>query len=529
MFLQEYDFEIVYRKGKDNTLCDYLSRNPNSDALLLYDSKIDENAFIDEYECKDMYPNEILILNASLIQFNDISKLQHEDKYFKHIIDILKGNSKNKNKSIRKAAYNYEIIDNKLYRVMVINDEFKNLLVVPKSLVPVVLQSVHDCILSGGHLGIRKTFDRAKNRFYWKTMFKDILEWIKSCPVCQKSKSYPKRSGKLIPIETGSRPFSKIGLDIIGMLPITKKGNRYILVAVCYLTKFAVTKAVKNITAIDVAKFLMYEIVLKYSAFDTLISDNGVQFRSQIIHELNNLLKSKHKFTTPYHPSTSGQVERCNQQLLQLIRSYLEKDLNEWDEILPFITHIYNVSLHSATKFNPFYLIHGYHAKLPIDFVFEANPNIEMSRDSYVYEIAIKLQKARQLAKENIKNSQIDYKRFYDKNKVNSEFNVGDKCLINYPLSEALHKNKLNQKWIGPFTVVHKVNNLVYEVESDDGKYYFDRIHISKMRPFYLRRNENEMRNEGKAESINVSENQLRRSQRKKTFPNYLKEYYLGK
>ncbi|RWR99356.1 uncharacterized protein B4U79_12364, partial [Dinothrombium tinctorium] len=257
---------------------------------------------------------------------------------------------------------------------------------------------------------------------------------------------------------------------------------------------------------------------------------NGVQFRSQIIRELNNLLKSNHKFTTPYHPSTSGQVERCNQQLMQLIRTYLEEDLNDWDEILPYITHLYNVSFHSATKFNPFYLTRGYHAKLPVDFILEPDLQHEIKPNSYVYEIAVILQKARQIAKYNIKNSQKDYKRFYDSDKFDFEFNVGDKCLINYTLSDTLNKNKLKHKFIGPFTIVHKINNLVYEVESDDGNHYFDRIHISKMRPFYSRKNVSEMRivDKDKVESIESSEN-VRRTKRARTLPRYLMDYYLGK
>ncbi|RWR99623.1 gag-pol fusion protein-like protein [Dinothrombium tinctorium] len=344
-------------------------------------------------------------------------------------------------------------------------------------------------------------------------MFKDIVKWVTSCSVCQKTKIYKRKSGKLEPIRPGSRPFSRIGLDIIGMLPTTSRGNRFILVATCYLTKFAITKPVKHVTAKDVAEFLLHEVILRYSVFDEIISDNGVQFRSDIIRELNLLFNSHHKFTTPYKPSTAGLVERCNRQLIQLLKSFTESTKCNWDVLLPFVTHIYNISFHSSTKFNPFYLVHGYEAKLPIDMYIE-NEFKNVSKDDYVYQIAVNLQKSREIARKNIEQSQKVYKSYYDKNKDSHEFNIGDKCLIKYPIKSAETGRKFSAEWIGPLTVVHKVNNLVYELESDDGTLYFDRIHISKMRPFKARENE-------------LSEPVREKSKRIKKLPKYLSDYYL--
>ncbi|RWS02060.1 pol polyprotein-like protein [Dinothrombium tinctorium] len=523
MFIQEYNFEIVYRKGSSNNLCDFLSRYPIKSTNFEVDN---ETILLTEFSVPSFDLKEEFLIDILLTKLSDISKLQREDKFLSHIFDILKDKMKGKNKSLRKSALNYEIKDGKLYRVTLQNGELKSVLAVPRCLVPQVLQSVHDCIFSGGHLGIRKTFERCKTRFHWKSMLNDIIKWVQTCNICQKVKPNKNRSGKLIPIAPGSRPFSQVGVDIIGMLPVSKKGNRFIIVATCYLTKFAVTKAVKNITAKDIAKFLMHRIILQYSVFDTLITDNGVQFRSKIIEELNSLLKSNHKFTTPYHPSTAGQVERCNRQIMQLIRTYIEKDQNDWDIILPYITHLYNVSLHASTKYNPFFLTRGYHPKLPIDMICENDflNKTNADIDSYVYEISLNLQKARELAKENIIRAQQSYKEYYDESKQDYEFNVGDKCLVNYPISSVLNKNKLLPKWLGPFTVTHKIINLVYEVESDNSDFYFDRIHISKMRPFKER--ENIITNN--SVTANTNSDLTERPKRAKLLPKYLKDYYLG-
>ncbi|RWS00093.1 Retrovirus-related Pol polyprotein from transposon 412-like protein, partial [Dinothrombium tinctorium] len=201
LFMQNYDFTFTYRKGESNKLCDFLSRFPVSSSsegeqlandLNDFHSAIREksfsqfeNSFENEIcafislltENKDslnnIINNEVVNLNEfsyifltarnELIkddtvfdifftEMNDIKKLQNEDKYLKNIIEVLKGKSLNKNKSIRKAAFNYELKDGKLFRVIVLNNEFKRVLALPKKLIPHILASAHDCILSGGHL-----------------------------------------------------------------------------------------------------------------------------------------------------------------------------------------------------------------------------------------------------------------------------------------------------------------------------------------------------------------------------------------
>ncbi|RWS23877.1 gag-pol fusion protein-like protein [Leptotrombidium deliense] len=319
-------------------------------------------------------------------------------------------------------------------------------------------------------------------------MFKDIVNWVTSCPVCQQVKSFKHKSAELLPIEPGKRPFSQIGLDIIGMLPATSRGNRFIIVVTCYLTKFVVTQTTKNVTAKIVADFLMQEIILKYSAFEVLISDNGVQFRSELFEQLNKLLGSKHRFTTPYKPSTAGLVERTNRFVMQLIKSYVQKDPLEWDIVLPYITHIYNISFHSALNTSPFYLTRGYVPKLPVDQCLNLNNETVQNPGDYIYEVAINLQKAREEAKEHILNAQEKYKELFDKTHTNYEFNVGEKCYVNYPIRKIGESNKFKNKWLGPFTIIHKINSRVYEVESDDRRFYFDRININKMRPCVTRK-----------------------------------------
>jgi hypothetical protein len=124
-----------------------------------------------------------------------------------------------------------------------------------------VLSAMHDNPTSG-HFGIETTYNRIKERYYWKNMKKDIEDYIKSCEICQKrSKGLGK--APIIPIEI-TQPFEMYGIDFIGPLKETQQGNKYILVIMNYFTKWPEAKALKEATGKNVSEFLYKEIICRY-------------------------------------------------------------------------------------------------------------------------------------------------------------------------------------------------------------------------------------------------------------------------
>ena len=106
----------------------------------------------------------------------------------------------------------------------------------------------------GAHQGIENTYQKFKERYYWPGMRNAVKHYIKGCDECQR-RGQPSRKEPLIPIKIGE-PFHRVGIDIKGPLPITKEKNRYIIVAMDYLTKWPEAKATPEAKASDVAKFL---------------------------------------------------------------------------------------------------------------------------------------------------------------------------------------------------------------------------------------------------------------------------------
>ena len=96
----------------------------------------------------------------------------------------------------------------------------RKLLVVPETKLNKVLEAIHDHPMAG-HMGIENTFNRVKENYYWKTMWKDIEHYVKSCDTCQKRK-LGKETEELHPVKVNTA-FSKLGIDIVAL---AKNGKR---------------------------------------------------------------------------------------------------------------------------------------------------------------------------------------------------------------------------------------------------------------------------------------------------------------
>ena len=163
---------------------------------------------------------------------------------------------------------------------------------------------------NGAHLEIESTYEKLKERYYWPQMYETTRHYIKNCENCQK-RGRPIRNEELQPIEIG-QPFHRIGIDIKGPLPITTKGNRYIIVAMDYFTKWPEAKAINNMKAQTVAEFIYKEIICRHGVPKQILSNRETSFVNQIIENLCDKFQTKHRLTSSYRPQTNGMIERFN-------------------------------------------------------------------------------------------------------------------------------------------------------------------------------------------------------------------------
>ncbi|KAM7310060.1 DDE-type integrase/transposase/recombinase [Ixodes scapularis] len=365
------------------------------------------------------------------------------------------------------------------------------LLVVPASLREEIFQACHDDP-TAGHLGYSRTVARIREKYYWPKLAKTVHHYTRSCHECQRRKKPPTRpAGLLQPIPPPSAPFQQIGMDLLGPFPPSTQGNRWIIVATDYLTRYAETKALPSGTAVEVAKFFIESIVLRHGAPEVLISDRGSSFMAQLTQEVLRLSHTSHRRTTAYHPQTNGLTERLNKTIADMISMYVDVEHKTWDEVLPYVTFAYNTAVQETTGVTPFQLVHERKVTTMLDAMLPHEPALDASDDAQV--VAQRAEEVRQLARLRIKAQQrVDTGR-YNLRRRDVHFQPGDRVWVWTPIRRRGLSEKLLKRYFGAYKVLRRLGNLNYEVMPDGTQTSSRRpprpevVHVVRLKPYYAR------------------------------------------
>jgi len=156
---------------------------------------------------------------------------------------------------------------------------------------------------------------------------------------------------------TSSNPFEKIYLDVVGPLPTTFSGNIYILTMQDDLTKYTLGVPIPNHQANTVAEAFVIHLVCVHGFPGTILTDQGTDFLSKTFTEVCKLLKINKIKTSPFRPQSNGALEKIHRILAEYLRHYIDKNLNNWDHLLPYAFFVYNTTIHTATNFQPYALL----------------------------------------------------------------------------------------------------------------------------------------------------------------------------
>ena len=353
-----------------------------------------------------------------------------------------------------------------LYRLYMADGVQKKQLCLPTQLRDDVLKLAHDSPMAG-HLGDKKTRDRILADFYWPGMYNQIRQYCFTCPVCQKSA--PKGRTPRVPMEQlplVDVPFQRVAVDIVGPItPKTDRGNMYILVVVDYATRYPEAVALRTIDAKRVAEAL-WEIWARVGIPQEMLTDQGTQFVSQLMKELNRLLAIKGHTTTPYHPQSNGLVERFNGTLISMLRKLSKEQPTKWDRYLAAALFAYREVPQDSTGFSPFELLFGKPVRGPMSILRELwtkekqNEEVKLA-SHYVVDLRNRIYETCELAKANLKNASDKQKAHFDLSAKERSFQPGDKVLLLLPEKH----NKLEMAWQGPYEVVQKLGPCDYKIK----------------------------------------------------------------
>ncbi|GBN91988.1 Retrovirus-related Pol polyprotein from transposon 412 [Araneus ventricosus] len=355
-------------------------------------------------------------------------------------------------------------------------------LILPKSRIPEVLRETHDSI-SGGHFGVMKTLSKTRERFYWDRLRADVENWCRECHACGARKGPKTRTkGRLQRYNVGA-PFERMALDILGPFPVTTKGNRYVLVLMDYFTKWPEAIPIPDQEASTVAEELVRSWISCYGVPMILHSDQGTNFNSALFTKLCELLGILKTRTTALHPESDGMVERFNRTILNHLSLFVSRNQTDWDTHLPLFLLAYRSAEHEVTGLTPAEMLFGRTLRLPCDILFGRPSETPSSPNEYMKNLEARLESVHAFARERIKLASERMKTRYDSRATHHHFKEGDLVWMYNPKRRRGLSPKLQQNWEGPYTVVKKLNDVVYRVQrSPNAKPKV--IHINRLAPY---------------------------------------------
>ncbi|GJV40353.1 reverse transcriptase domain-containing protein [Tanacetum coccineum] len=195
-----------------------------------------------------------------------------------------------------------------------------------------ILDQCHHKLI-GGHYGPNITAKKVLNLgFYWPTIIKEAHTLVRLCEACQKTGNISKRDEMPLNNIQVCEIFDIWGIDFMGPFPKSYKFE-YILVAVDYVSKWAEAQALPTNDARVVVAFLK-KLFCHFGMPKALISDRGTHFCNKIMERTMKRYGVNHRFSTSYHPQTSGQVENTNRALKRILEKTVKDNPAIWSRKL---------------------------------------------------------------------------------------------------------------------------------------------------------------------------------------------------
>jgi hypothetical protein len=427
-----YDYEIEYKRGRENSVADALSRIEGPKSLMAISHPIPH--------WLEPIQNELQALVERIQEGEAVGPWKYKEGliFFKERIYLLS----------------------------------------TSSLIHPIIAEIH----GSTHKGFFKTMKRLRAVFYWPKMKESIKAFIRQCDVCQRHKTETTMpSGLLQPLPIPTKVWAEVSMDFIDRLP-KSHGKSTILVLVDRLTKYGHFIPISHpYTAPQVARVYFDNIFKLHGMPESIVCDRDPTFTSRFWTELFSLHGTKFNFSSAYHPQTDGQTEVLNRTVEMYLRCLTSSQPKEWVTWLPWVEYCYNTSTHSAHNLTPFELVYGRSPPTLLSYVngttlVEAVEKILVKRDQLLKE-----------ARNRLIQAQNRMTQIYNKHHKEKQFNVGDWVYLKlqpYRQSSVEFRSnaKLSAKYYGPFKILKKIGSVAYLLDLPKDSKLHHVFHISVLK-----------------------------------------------
>lgn len=426
--IEEFQADIKHLPGRANLVADALSRNVAIAA----------------------------ISNIANFSLQDLAAAQRQDPIWSHVIYALESGDESHLLKLPVPLSEFHIHNEVLIRNVKIHDRNVVQLVIPESLVPTVLQLVHDAPQSG-HPGRDKTLAMARAKYYWPKMRLDIVAHVSQCLSCASTKGNTS-TAPILEYPTPVCPFDTVAIDLLS-LPRSRQGSTSVLVCVDHFSRFVILAPLPNKSASAVAHALVTHLLCPYTTPSVLLSDNGAEFKNEVLKSICQQYNITQSFITAYHPASNGLVERVNKKILEILRHVAGRFQEAWQDWLPHVAASINGSINASTGKTPHYILYGCEKRLPYDLLLQ--PRVPVySLEDYSKNQLRAFQEIHDSVRQTLQVSRTEMTRKQHIKAKPVTFQIHDVVFKSAPERQS----KLTPKFIGPYIITDTLHGNKFKI-----------------------------------------------------------------
>ena len=346
----------------------------------------------------------------------------------------------------------------------------------------------HDNPFAGAHMGITKTRQRLSALYYFPKMNTMVSDHVKCCKECQLTAR--KLKNERLPLQhvdiLQTHPFDDVTLDVMGgSLPVTARGNKFLLVVTCNVSHWVHAIPLRNLTSQTIADRLI-ELFCTFGIPRVCRADNMKGFKSELMTAVCDKLGISMRHSAPFHFQSHGIVERANLTIETMLRKFVSENPKHWDVLIQYLLFAMRDVPHAGTKYSPTELVFGRKVRGLLNVMRDtwtngdpATKELKMSTAKYIEQLRHKIETALTAARQNMTEAETKMKLDFDKHSSVRSLKPGDLALILMPTSG----DKLTARWRGPHKVLRYLGNGNYELAVGRRR---ANLHINSLRQFHV-------------------------------------------
>lgn len=473
-FLEQFNFVVQYRKGKENP-ADPMSRPPESHPVL---QRSGIEVTDDDTLADDASPD----LSNALFQFafdtvahgspvdDDFLDDLLSDVTLRRLRDATAEDGLFKSVLAKTRDYRskFKIVDGLLWHT-----QTSNSLYIPTALsdLRLAIFKAHHGHVTAGHFGIKRTTAKIRQNYWWPGMGKDIAEWISLCSVCLLTKRKTVGSTVALPHRVPAAPWDVVFMDeVSGLVP--SNGFDAIWVFMDQLSKMVhfVPVVKLGLDSPELAKLFFRNIFRLHGLPRVIISDRDTRINDDFWLNLFRAAGVHSNMSTPFHPQTDSSGEAAVKICIDLCRSFVNSNRDDWADLLPALEFAYNstpgISGHSPFEINGLQQPRSAQSRL-IDALLlrpVASERAEMGINLLKRYSQVILDARRALQQQSREIAQPTKTVTHTRRQV--VFQVGDRVLLKRQWAgTSFPQDKMAPLYVGPFRISRVLGPKSYELD----------------------------------------------------------------